>query len=403
MRGTAYWYLASLWGDVMIIEDNARHVNNPVIPKNPRDDVFEYAIRDLEFAALHLPETPRQPGRLTKWSAYGMLSRVYLSYAGLHNSNNRNSGVRDAGYLDLARRAALKVAQESGLELNPSYAHLFTLAGNNHPESLFSLQWVGGTTEYGIINTQQAYFAWNSEITGDDAAWGYYTFASWDMIRAYDPMDQIRLHATFATYGAFYPELRRAQGGYTYESTDRANVKKGVIGSNRDTDGVVMRMSSGLNTHMLRLAEVYLILAEATLGNSDFTIDPVALEYFNKVRLRAGMPSLSVITFDDIRYERRIELAMEGQYWYDLVRWGYYEENAVLYYINNTQDRMYQYVWENGRYVVDVQNTAQQLATATREDLLLPFPEPEMVQNPLLREAPVPFVFTEERLNPFGT
>lgn len=57
MRGTAYWYLASLWGDAIIVTDNAKLVTNPIVPKNPRIDVMEFAIRDLEYAAKdHLPK-----------------------------------------------------------------------------------------------------------------------------------------------------------------------------------------------------------------------------------------------------------------------------------------------------------------------------------------------------------
>ena len=403
MRGTAYWYLASLWGNVPIITDNAAIVNNPIIPTNPRNDVFEFAIRDLEFAATHLPLEATQNGRLNQWSAYGMLARVYLSYAGLHNIDDRNGGLRDPEYLELARKAAEKVCTESGLELNDDYAELFTIDGNNDPESLFALQWVGGTTEYGITNTQQAYFAWNSEITGDDAAWGYYTFASWDMIREYDSDETVRLHSTFATYGAEYPEINQAAGGYLYEETDRANIKKGVVGSSKDTEGVAVRMNSGLTTKMLRLAEVYLIYAEAILGNNPSTTDATALEYFNKVRERAGMPSKSEITYADIRYERRIELAMEGQYWYDLVRRSYYRQQEVLNYVNDAQDRAVQYEYDEatGTYIEGDENTAQQVATATAEDLLLPYPESELVQNPLLREEPVNYEFTEERVNLF--
>lgn len=403
MRGTAFWYLASLWGDVILIENNPALVKNPIIPKNPRNDVFEFAIRDLEFAALHLPPTSGQRGRLTKWSAYGMLARIYLSYAGLHNMTDHNSGVRNTEYLELARKAAQVVCEESGLSLNEDYGQIFTLAGNNDPEILFALQWVGGSTEYGITNTQQAYFAWNSEITGDDAAWGYYTFASWDMVREYDLLDTERLHATFATYGARYPEINKAAGGYLYEVTDRCNVKKGVIGSSKDNGGIVQRMNSGLTTKMLRLAEVYLIYAEAVLGNNASTSDASALTYFNKVRKRAGMPELSSITYEDIRYERRIELAMEGQYWYDLVRRSYYRQQEILNYVNDTQLRAagYSYNSASSRYEVGDLNTAQSVATATAEKLKLPYPESELVQNPLLRENPVPYQFKEPRINLF--
>jgi hypothetical protein len=127
------------------------------------------------------------------------------------------------------------------------------------------------------------------------------------------------------------------------------------------------------------------------------------LEYFNKVRERAGMPSKDEITYEDIRYERRIELAMEGQYWYDLVRRSYYRQQEVLNYMNNEQDRAVTYEWDesSGQYVPGDLNTAQQVATATVESLLLPYPESEMVQNPKLKEDPVPYEFTEERINLF--
>jgi len=398
MRGTAYWYLASLWGNAIIIEDNAALVNKPIVPTNPRNDVFEFAMRDLEFAAKHLPVTVGQAGRLTKWSAYGMLSRVYLSYAGL--SDNPNSGVRNAQYLELAKQAALKVCEESGLELLPNYADLFKVEFNNNRESLFALQWVPNG-DYGVINTHQAYFANGSEVTGDDAAWGYYTMASYDMMAAYEPDDDIRRKATFMAYGDVYPEINKANGGYLYEkATDRCNVKKGVVGSTKDTDGKSSRMNSALNTYMMRLAEVYLIYAEAVLGNNTSTTDAKALMYFNKVRKRAGVPLRTSIDYEAIRHERRIELAMEGQYWYDLVRRSYYKQQEVLNYINY-QDRA-----SNGSYTYNkdtktIENTStstRPVNQATPERLLLPYPESEVVQNPLLKQAPVRYNFTEERI-----
>lgn len=398
MRGTAYWYLASLWGNAIIIEDNSVLVNKPIVPTNPRNDVFEFAMRDLEFAAKHLPATVGQSGRLTKWSAYGMLSRVYLSFSGI--SDNPNSGVRNTQYLELAKQAALKVCEESGLELLPNYADLFKVEFNNNRESLFALQWVPNG-DYGVTNTHQAYFANGSEITGDDAAWGYYTMASYDMMAAYEPDDDIRRKATFMAYGDLYPEINKANGGYLYEkATDRCNVKKGVVGSTKDTDGKSSRMNSALNTYMMRLAEVYLIYAEAVLGNNTSTTDAKALMYFNKVRKRAGVPLRTSIDYEAIRHERRIELAMEGQYWYDLVRRAYYKQQEVLNYIN------YQNRATNGSYtynkdtktIVNTSTSIRPVNQATPERLLLPYPESEMVQNPLLKQAPVKYNFTEERI-----
>src|SRR5574344_1616384 len=79
MRGVAYWYLASLWGNVIIYENTSSMVNNYVVPTNPRADVMEFAIRDMEYAAKYLPAVSSATGRVNKYSAYGMLSRFYLS------------------------------------------------------------------------------------------------------------------------------------------------------------------------------------------------------------------------------------------------------------------------------------------------------------------------------------
>ncbi len=399
MRGTAYWYMASLWGNVILIEDNLKLVSNPIVNTNPRSDVFEFAMRDLEFAAKHLPATVSQSGRLTKWSAYGMLSRVYLHVSGI--SDNPNSGVRNATYLELARKAAEKVILGSGLTLLPNYADLFKVENNNNKESLFALQWVPNG-DYGVTNTQQAYFANGSEITGDDAAWGYYTFASYDMMSEYEREDSLRRKATFMAYGDVYPEINKANGGYLYEkATDRCNVKKGVVGSPKDTDGKSARMNSALNSYMLRLAEVYLNYAEAVLGNEASTTDAKALQYFNIVRLRAKVPPRSTIDYQAIRHERRVEFAMEGLYWYDLISRSYYKQQEVLNYIE-LQDRAH-----NGSYTYDKnahtltksENTSTRpVNPATAERLLLPYPESEMVQNPFLKVAPEKYNFTEEKI-----
>lgn len=399
MRGTAYWYLASLWGDAIIIEDNSTLVNNPIVHTNPRKDVFEFAMRDLEFAAKYLPATVSQAGRLTKWSAFGMLSRVYLSYSGI--SSDPNSGQRDETYLELAKKAAKKVCEESDLSLMSNYADLFKIENNNNSESLFALQWVPNG-DYGVTNTQQAYFACSSDITGDDAAWGYYTMASYDMMSEYEAQDDVRRKATFMAYGDYYAEISKAAGGYTYKkATDRCNVKKGVVGSTKDTDGKSSRMNSALNTYMLRLSEVYLIYAEAILGNNASTADATALEYFNKVRTRAGVPTKSSISYEDIRHERRVEFAMEGQYWYDLVRRAYYKQQEVLDMIN-LQDRAHNgsYTYDKDAHTIVKATTTSTRAVnqATADRLLLPYPESEMVQNPLLKEAPVSYQFKEDRI-----
>jgi hypothetical protein len=399
MRGTAYWYLASLWGDVIISTDPRELVKNPIVSKNPVKDVYEFAMRDLEYAAKYLPETAGQGGRLTRYSAFGMLSRVYLSYSGL--SDNPNSGTRSQEYLDLAKKAAEKVITSGPYSLMPNYADLFMVDNNNNSESMFALQWVPNG-DYGVINSHQAYFALGSDITGDDAAWGYWTRASYNVLQEYESKD-VRRKATWMGDGDFYAEISKANGGYTVDHTnDFLNVKKGVVGSTKD-NSKISRMNSALNTYMLRLGEVYLNYAEAALGNNASTADALAISGVNKLRVRAGLDPKTTLTYTDIIHERRVELCMEGQYWYDLVRRAYYKQQEVINYITaQNRGTIVPILYDSATNAVTVDpagsNGSRSIGVIDATIFTMPYPESELVQNPLLREASVPYQFTEERI-----
>lgn len=399
MRGTAYWYLASLWGNVIISTDPAVLVQNPIVNTNPTKDVYEFAIRDFEFAAKFLPETAPQQGRLTKYSAFGMLSRLYLSVAGLND--NPNSGTRNQQYLDLAKKAAEKAITDGPYRLLANYADLFEVDNNNNTESIFALQWVpfGG---YGVNNTQQAYFALGSDITGDDAAWGYWTRASNDVLYEYETKDK-RRHATWMADEDHYETINVANGGYTVDHDNTfVNVKKGVVGSTKDNSKTT-RQNSALNTYMLRLGEVYLNYAEAILGNNASTSDANALLYVNILRKRAGLDPKTSLTYEDIRHERRVELCMEGQYWYDLVRRSYYKQQEVVNYITGqSRGIIVPITYEAATNTVSVDatrdNSTRPVGAIDTSIFLMPYPESEVIQNPLLNEAPVPYDFKDAKI-----
>ncbi|KAF2336855.1 RagB/SusD family nutrient uptake outer membrane protein [Flavobacterium daemonense] len=399
MRGTAYWYLASLWGDAIITTDPRELVKNPIVNKSPMKDVYEFAIRDLEFAAKYLPEQAGQAGRLTRYSAFGMLSRVYLSFSGV--SDNPNSGTRKQEYLDLAKKAAEKVINSGPYKLMANYADLFKIDNNNNTESMFALQWVPNG-DYGVNNTQQAYFALGSDITGDDAAWGYWTRASYDVLKEYESKDA-RRKATWMGDDDFYPEINKSNGGYTVDhSKDFLTVKKGVVGSTKDNSKTT-RMNSGLNTYMLRLGEVYLNYAEAALGNNASTADALAISGVNLLRQRAGLDPKATLTYADIIHERRVELCMEGQYWYDLVRRSYYKQQEVINYVTaQNRGTIVPILYDTATNTVSIDasksNSSRSIGVIDATIFLLPYPESELVQNPLLRENPVPYQFTEEKI-----
>ena len=411
MRGTAYWYIASLWGCAIIYENTSDLVDNYVVYANPRIDGIEFAIRDLEYAAKYLPASQSDEGRVTKYSAYGMLSRVYLSMAGLVTSGQYdgtnavtdfNRGSRNTYYLDLARKAALMVIENSKASLVDTYAELFDYKTiDNNSESLFQLQFISGSSVGGAAQSMTRFLAW-STMVADTNAWGGATYCSWDLWQEFKSYadatlgttvdDAVRRHYSVASYGEVYPELSTdTENPYTYGVTESpgnqgANIKKYVIGT-KSVNGISEPNNSGINTYMLRLAEVYLNYVEAVMGNNSSTTDATALELFNQLRTRAEVPTKNVITYEDLRHEYRVELAFEGLYWYFLVRRGYYQQQEVVNYVNNQYRNASYFESSTYEYVLsdDYELPGPSVSVATASNLILPMSDTDQTKNPLLK------------------
>lgn len=414
MRGLAYWYIGSVWGKGIIYTDNDYQQAHSVCPPHRLTDVIEFAIRDMEYAAANLSTSAANPGRVTRYAAYGMLSRFYLSMAGLTTegcydgqniATDFNRGYRNPYYLDLARQAALRCIQ-GPYKLLDDFGDLFRPATwNNNSESVFQLQWLQGETSaigWGCNNGISAFFAWSTMV--GETNWGNATYASYDFVRSIKPEDfPVRRHYTIATAGEFYPDLNTKNGGYTYNETEsgydnKCNVKKHVIGK-LDDNGQSYQQSSGVNTYMMRLPEVYFNLVEATMANDNSTSDATALHYFNLVRTRAHVPTKLVVTYDDLAYERRIELAFEGMYWYELLRRSYYYQQEVINYLNS-QER-------NAGYEYDTAEPCQYaktsdgvgVSTATVQHLTLPMSDVDLTRNPRLQDTPVAYDFSDREVS----
>ena len=391
IRATAYFYLVRLWGAVPIIEDNDAQLDSPMVPRYRVEDVYRFIIRDLTEAARGLPPTypASEAGRVTTWSARALLAKVYLTRSGYDQV-----GSRRPADLDSARVLAHQVIKQSGLSLVSDYHDLFQVANENNEESLFALQWVS-CQEWGTQNTHQAYFAPDGAIAGVGDGWGSYSGPTVDLQNAYEEGDR-RKKETIMTHGVVYPDLMRQAGGYTYrvDPTDQdgenatfAAVKKYVIGSTADNPLPVCHMSTPLNTYMLRLADVYLIYAEAVLGNQTRTADPEALNALNRVRARAQLAPLSSFTLADILHERRVEFAYEADSWYDMVRLHYFDSDRAIQMLGE-QERGRRVFGPEGEWVV---NSLRHVPE--KEDFTLPYPSGEVDQNPKLRERPEAYDF----------
>ncbi|MEB2775358.1 RagB/SusD family nutrient uptake outer membrane protein [Algoriphagus sp. D3-2-R+10] len=383
MRGFAYYNLALLWGAVPIIEDNTSLITSPLVPRYEVNDVYQFAVNDLTFAANHLPLSDSK-GRVTTWSAQGMLGKTYLTWAGL---NSDFSGSRDQVLLDSARHYAGNVCNNSGLTLLDNYANLFRTEYNDNPESLFALQWSPGL-EWLQGNMLQIYSPGGVEISANGARGWYGIQPTVDLFNLYTEEDSIRRKATFMLKGDYYPELNAAGGGYKFPGD--AGLKKHIVGTNVDNGAPTMTLtSSPQHNSLLRLADVYLIYAEAILGNNAITADVEALFYFNEVRARAGLDAVGAIDSDMLLNERRIELAAEGQFWTDLVRLSYYNSPKAISILNNQERVPFEY--SNG--VVTPRSPYGEITPATNNTFKFPLPSSEVTANPKLLEPPVPYSF----------
>jgi len=431
MRAAAYYYLTLIWGPVPIVYNNNLQVGDTTIQRNLLTDSWQFQINDLTWCVNNLPATPIQPARISKWSAEGMLARAYLARSGLTGSG----GQRNQSDLDSAIYYAGDVCNNSGLTLEPNYYNLFTSAnfsGSVVPqESLFSLLWIPNG-QYFVQNHMQANLAYSAEITQTGDGWGA-AFGGSPSLMAYyfDPAnaaDTMRRRATVFMPGDFYPDINKNGGGWLVDTTlfnnavitapgqqgngygtDHAYVKKYVIGSPADNGGLGGIQSENLNTYIFRLADVYLIYADAILGNNSSTTDPRALQYFNAVRSRAGAYTKSSISYADLLLERKVEFAFEGHAWYDWKTWYYFDPQDALNYFSNQNRGTYNITYNGGNPFISFfgptgyplpngkpDSVTYQITAATSN---LPFPEAEDLVSPALALPPVAFDFTKVKYN----
>jgi hypothetical protein len=155
-----------------------------------------------------------------------------------------------------------------------------------------------------------------------------------------------------------------------------------------------------MHTYILRLSEVYLIYADAILGNQASTSNPEALKYFNLVRSRAGAPTKTSITYADIFLEKKVEFALEGHAWYDWKQWYYFDPTKALQYFSTQNRGAYNISYNNGNPFITffgtdnkTPGTVNFAITPTTVDL--PYPEAEKLVSPNLALPPVPFDFSK--------
>ena len=447
-KAYAYFFLVRTFGDVPIIHDISQAIaggDYNDLYKAPKEDVYNYVVMLLEKAMELLPKkVANKDGRIDYYSAEALLAKVYLQKAGVTGTLNQSD-------LDKAASYAKDVIENSGRALMENYSDVFRLQNNKNIECLVSWHWDASTQPWTSQNGFQSDLAPKGfDEFGD--CWGEWCGPSialqdqFGVSALQDPSQRsdvdTRRKATMMLAGDVYEYFWTAQGGFDYlrffyddnygpsgssnasdkslNSPTGAGCVKFLYGDGSDHMAAVGvsagRMASSLSTHILRLSDVYLVYCESKLhGPGSSTSDPLALDVFFRVRKRA-IPTLtetpSSITFEQVWKERNLELALEGDRWYDYVRVGYYNPDFAVADIqaqrrnnfnsgtNTTSlNDVYKAYYENGVWnSAGINYNTDEFPAPSRDAILnkiaaVPFPSEDVVYNPHLEEPAQPFDF----------
>jgi len=346
LRGLYHFILVRYFGDIPLILEPQAPGDNLRPSRTDRDIVYEQIIEDLTMAMDLLPAkstySSSDLGRAAKGAATGLLAKVYLTLGDWDQVVTLTDEVTSLGYT-----------------LNPNYGDNFDVLNKNSQESLFEIQYISDAGEDFWSNENQA--SWLSTFTGPRnsdmvaGGWGW-NQATQEFIDAYEE-DDLRKDVTIFYEGC--PQFDGQDYDPAY-STTGYNLRKFLVTKSESAT----YDNSPLNFPVLRYADVLLMKAEA-LNNLDRTSEAEAP--LNAVRARAGLPAVTGLSQTEFRdkvlHERRMELAFEGQRWFDMIR------------------------IDGGQWGLDFLHSIGKL-NASEKHLLFPIPLKEIESNPNLSQNP---------------
>lgn len=338
VRAFCYFNLVRAFGEVPLIDFKVYEASDANIPKSSVNKIYELIDRDLTDAETYLPRTwdKLYVGRLTWGAARSLHARTYMM---------RN----DWGNM---RTAAEDVINSSLYDLKTPYEDIFREKGENCSESVFELQCTATEAMPGS-NDIGSQFASVQGVRGAgqwNLGWGQHT-ATQELADAFEEGDP-RKDETLLYFirNGEDPESIPANKPYGEKPVSNADVIAKYFNKKVYTDPAMRsKFTKGgywVNVRLIRYADVVLMASEAACELNDL---PAARKYLEMVRSRARGTNVGVlpeVTTDvqselrnAIRHERRVELGMEFDRFYDLVRWGIAKE--VLHAAGKTgyQDR----------------------------------------------------------------
>jgi starch-binding outer membrane protein, SusD/RagB family len=306
LRALMYFQLVRMFGDVPLMEHEAKSVADAQIPRTAAAQVYALIVSDLQTAVNDLPPsyTGADLGRATSGAATSLLAKVYL------NQKDYNNAAKYAGQVMSSGQYSLNARWLDNFKISLEYVN---------PESIFEINYGAPEQTPGVVGSVQTLFTLPSGFPGGDA-YGLIQVNP-DLIALYSANDQRGNGATYMTS----PYVTALGDTATWGVPNGAAFHKWIDETNSKDMTARSWQQMPNNWIIQRYADVVLIYAEAVNSGGTAT-NGSAEAAFNQIRARAGIPTVSGLApaalTDSIRVERRREFAFEGQRWFDLSRWG---------------------------------------------------------------------------------
>lgn len=304
IRAYAYFNLLRMFGSVPIVEGSMTAEELASNPVKTENELYTFIYKDLDEAIAVLPDKYSKvyAGRFTVYTARALKSKVALY---------RQDWAEAASQADA-------IIRSGRFSLVPKFRDVFTMDYENSQESLMEIQ--ASTLGQSSGDAPLCYYAFiqgpRNNKPSNMQGWGFKVPSQklYDFLSARGDND--RIEATFLTSGTVTPEGDEILASCT----------------NKWYNGKVYTPSSyntwsyngygfDYNMRIIRYAEVLLIYAEASVQGAGIAGLIGAQEALDQVRDRAGLTPVAA-TLDNIYDERRAELAMEENRFFDLVRTG---------------------------------------------------------------------------------
>lgn len=331
LRDLGYYHMIDLFGRGPWTDENSIVGATP--PTYDRVQLFEAVVNDLVDAAPQVnPASKQEYGRVSREAGYALLAKLYL-----------NAEVYTGTAMWQQCADACQKVIEGGLTLADDYKYLFCASNAKHvacstygaaneiiwsvPQNDITMQCYGGTTYLSVGAYASGIPAEMKTQLGTNGGYWQGPHMRPETIDSFtDPNDERALF-----YGAVFNKDIENIVSWGDAGTDGYMCIKYTFTNEDDyynTAGVMN--DNGFNsadTPLFRLSDIYLMLAECAInGGFDQT---QGLQYYNKVRQRAGATTIAALPSKrELLNERNRELYWESHRRSDMIRLGFYTSAA---------------------------------------------------------------------------